>query len=56
MATASNKIFFFLLCLAIAFAVDPPSPVCRTAPLPSTIPISIGETGRFDLEDIFDGT
>lgn len=43
------------LLLVVAGAVNPPSPVCRKAPLPTTIPVSVGETVRFDLEDIFDG-
>lgn len=30
-------------------AVRPPSALCRTSPLPTQIPISVGEELRFDL-------
>lgn len=45
-----------LLLLATVISVDPPAPVCRVTPLPTTIPVSVGETVRLDLEEIFDGT
>lgn len=52
-----KNIAFLILTLLLlsANSVKPPSPVCRTTPLPSVIPISIGETVKFDLEDIFSG-
>lgn len=37
------KIFVLLLLAVVAFTVKPPSPVCRISPLPSQIPITIGE-------------
>jgi len=39
--------------LAVAL---PPSPSCQVTPLPQVLPVSLGETQRFDLEDIFIGT
>lgn len=38
-----------LVLINSSLAARPPSPVCRTAPLPSIIPISLNETVRFDL-------
>lgn len=43
------KILALVLLVAISLAVKPPAPVCRTSPLPSQIPITIGEQLRFDL-------
>jgi len=43
----------FLLCLAIS--VRPPTPYCRSSPLPQLIPVAVNSTIRFDLEDVFDG-
>lgn len=45
-----------LLLLSIVVSVRPPSPYCRSAPLPSLIPVAVNSTVRFDLEDVFDGT
>lgn len=51
-----SKITFLLALLLLAVSsVRPPTPVCRTSPLPSIIPVSIGETARLDLEYLFDG-
>lgn len=44
-----------LLLLAGISCVRPPTPYCKSFPLPSVVPVSIGETVRFDLESIFDG-
>jgi hypothetical protein len=49
------KILVLTVLLAVSLAVKPPSPVCRVSPLPSQIPITIGEELRFDLEDVFSG-
>jgi hypothetical protein len=43
------KIFLLILILVVGLAVKPPTPICRVSPLPSQIPISIGEELRFDL-------
>lgn len=42
-----------LLVLALlvgVLAVRPPTPLCRVSPLPSQIPVTVGEQLRFDLE------
>lgn len=51
-----SKILVFALLLIAVACVRPPAPVCRPSPLPSVIPVSIGETVKFDLENLFDGT
>ena len=56
MAKDHTKIFVLLLCVSGILSATPPRPVCRPTPVPTTIPLSIGETARFDLEDIFEGT
>ena len=50
------KILLALLLLALAVnAVRPPTPLCRSVPLPPQIPITVGENMRFDLEEVFSG-
>jgi hypothetical protein len=46
-----NKILLVAIVLIAVSCVSvrPPAPVCRPSPLPSIIPVSIGETVRFDL-------
>ena len=47
---------FLLIALSIPLlSIRPPSPLCRTNPIPSQIPISIGEEVRFDLGHVFSG-
>lgn len=47
---------FLLIALSIPLlAIRPPSPLCRTSPIPSQIPMSIGEEVRFDLDRVFSG-
>ncbi len=36
--------------------VEPLVPICVTAPVADLLPISVGETLAFDLENIFYGT
>ena len=49
------KILILLLLAVLAASVRPPSPLCRSIPLPPQLPVSIGERYRFDLEDVFSG-
>ena len=52
------KILAFILFLVVALQgleVMPPQPNCRVAPLPAILPVSIGETVKFDLESIIGG-
>lgn len=42
--------------LGVVMGVKPPTAICRSSPLPSQIPITVGEELRFDLEDVFSGT
>lgn len=51
-----NKILLLTLFVLALNCGRPPAPVCRPSPLPSVIPVSIGETVRIDLENLFDGT
>jgi len=37
------KIFVLACLLALALTVKPPTPLCRSSPLPSQIPITVGE-------------
>jgi hypothetical protein len=39
-----------LLALTLqVIAIRPPTPLCRVSPLPSQIPVTVGEQLRFDL-------
>jgi hypothetical protein len=49
------KILALILLISVAFAIKPPSPVCRVSPLSSQIPVTVGEELRFDLEAVFSG-
>ncbi len=44
-----TKIILVALLVLTTLAGRLPSPICRASPLPSVIPVSIGETVRFDL-------
>lgn len=41
--------------LIVVLSLKPPTPYCRTSPLPSKLPISVGEKVSFNLEDLFSG-
>lgn len=43
------KIYLLIVILTVTLAVKPPTPICRVSPLPSQIPLTIGEEMRFDL-------
>lgn len=49
------KILVIFLLAVIAFTVRPPSTTCRVSPLPSQIPITVGEELKYDLEGVFSG-
>ena len=44
-----------LLLVVTVWGVRPPISYCKSSPLPSMVPVSIGETVRLDLESLFDG-
>ena len=48
-------LFVVLLVGAAALAPRPPKPFCRNIPLPSLIPVTVGEETEFDLENVFSG-
>lgn len=54
-AKALSKLIVVIMLVLVTNCARPPTPVCRTSPLPSVIPVSIGETVRWDLENLFDG-
>ena len=49
------KILVLFLLAVIALTVRPPTPTCRVSPLPSHIPITVGEELKYDLEGVFNG-